>query len=195
MAQTQADNESDRGSTAWKRILWTAAAVGAAAVANAVVFYRTPPLASPLRGGDSYFHPTPEGDLHYRKAGDGPPLLLLHGIGAGCSSFEWRHIFDDLATRHTVYALDFLGFGKSDKPRIAYSAEFYQELIADFCREVVGVGDGRGEADVIASSLAAAWTIAVAERDPSLFRRLVLVCPTGFEALATLPGASDGIAR
>jgi len=195
MKHANSDSGKEPGSSFWSKIAWTSAAVGAAALANAIVFYRSPPLANQLRAGESLYHPTPEGDLHYRKAGDGPPLVLLHGIGAGCSSFEWRHVFDDLAVRHTVYALDFLGFGKSDKPRIAYTAELYQEMIADFCRDVVGVGDGRGEADVIASSLSAAWTVGVAERDPSLFRRLVLVCPTGFEALATLPGTSDGIAR
>ena len=37
-----------------------------AAVANAVIFYRTPPLSSRLDVGDSLYHPTPEGDLHYR---------------------------------------------------------------------------------------------------------------------------------
>ena len=191
----QRDTDSDRGRRALKALAWTGAAVGAAALANAYIFYKTPPLLSRLPGGDTRYFPTPEGDVFYKKAGDGPPLLLIHGIGAGCSSFEWRHVFAPLAEKYTVYALDLLGFGKSDKPRIPYSATFYRELIGDFCRQVIGVGDGRGEADVIASSLSAAYVVALSQSDPSIFRRLVLVCPTGMETLANEPGTSEGIAR
>lgn len=193
-SETTTEERHD-GNRALKALLWTGAAVGAAALANALIFYRTPPLANRLSEGETHYFPTPEGDIFYRKAGDGPPLLLIHGIGAGCSSYEWRHVFGALAEKHTVYALDLLGFGKSDKPRVAYSADLYLDLIDDFCRQVIGVGDGRGEADVVATSLSAAYVIALSQRDPSIFRRLVLVCPTGIESLVTLPGASDGIAR
>jgi len=157
--------------------------IGAAALANAVIFYRTPPLTSKLPGGEVRYFPTPEGDVFYKKAGDGPPLLLVHGIGAGCSSYEFRNVFQSLSERYTVYALDLLGFGKSDKPHVAYTADFFIDLIDDFCRQVIRVGDGRGECDVIATSLSAAYVIALSQRDPTIFRRLVLVCPTGIEEL------------
>lgn len=169
---------------ALRKLLWTGAAVGAVAAVNALIFYRTPPLLSKLPGGEVRYFPTPDGDVFYKKAGDGPPLLLVHSIGAGCSSFEFRKIWDKLAERHTVYALDLLGFGKSDKPAITYTDATYIELLAQFARDVMGVGGGRGEADVIATSLSAAYIIALSQRDPSLFHRLVLVCPTGIEELA-----------
>jgi hypothetical protein len=92
--------------SALRTLLWTGAAVGAAALANAVIFYKTPPLTSKLSGGEVRYFPTPEGDVFYKKAGDGPPLLLVHGIGAGASSFEWRNVWEPLAEQHTVYALD-----------------------------------------------------------------------------------------
>lgn len=177
---------SNGGSKALKALLWTGAAVGAAALANAVIFYKTPPLLSTLPGESLYF-PTPEGDLFYKKVGDGPPLVLIHGIGAGCSSHEWRNVIGPLSESYTVYALDLLGFGKSDKPAINYTPDLYIDGIDRFCREVVGVGDGHGEADIIASSLSAAFVIALSQRDPSIFHRLVLVTPTGFEALAAAP--------
>ncbi len=139
-------------------------------------------MTSKLKGEVRYF-PTPNGDVFYKKAGDGPPLLLVHGIGAGCSSFEFRNIWDKLAEKHTVYALDLLGFGKSDKPPLTYTDGIYINLISDFARQVMQVGDGRGEADVIATSLSAAYVIALSQRDPSLFHRLILVCPTGIEEL------------
>ena len=181
------DGEGDGGRGAGnllKTLLWTGAGLGVAALANAAIFYRTPPLTSPLKGEVRYF-PTPDGDVFYKKAGDGPPLLLVHSIGAGCSSYEFRHIWDRLAERHTVYALDLLGFGKSDKPPLVYTDATFINLLSDFARNVMEVGDGRGEADVIAVSLSAAYVIALSQRDPSLFHRLVLVCPTGIEELAS----------
>jgi pimeloyl-ACP methyl ester carboxylesterase len=181
-----APTTASAGSRALKALLWTGAAVGAAAIANALIFYKTPPLVSTLPGESLYF-PTPEGDLYYKKIGDGPPLILVHGIGAGCSSFEWRNVIGSLSEKYTVYALDLLGFGKSDKPALSYTPELLMDGLDSFCREIVGVGDGRGEADIIASSLSAAFVIALSQRDPSLFRRLVLVSPTGFEALAAPP--------
>jgi pimeloyl-ACP methyl ester carboxylesterase len=166
-----------------KGLLITGLAVGAAAIANAYVVYKTPPLLSALEGGEVRYFPTPDGDIFFKKRGSGPPLLLVHGIGAGCSSFEFRKIWKSLSESHTVYALDLLGFGKSDKPAISYTDETFINLLSDFCKHVIGVGDGRGEADVIASSLSAAYVIALSQRDPSLFHRLILVCPTGIEEL------------
>lgn len=175
-----------RGNRALKTLFWTGAAVGVAALANALIFYKTPPLLSNLSGESLYF-PSEIGDLFYKKLGAGPPLVLVHGIGAGCSSFEWRHVLEPLAEKHTVYALDLPGFGKSDKPDITYTAETFIQSIESFCREVVRVGDGNGEADIVATSLSAAYVIALSQRDPSLFHRLVLIAPTGFETLAATP--------
>jgi pimeloyl-ACP methyl ester carboxylesterase len=50
----------------------------------------------------------------YERAGTGPPLLLLHGFPS--SSFDWRGLLD-AEPEQGVLALDFLGFGLSEKPR------------------------------------------------------------------------------
>lgn len=176
-------------------LLVAGVAVGAAALANAFIFYKTPPLTSKLAGGEVRYFPTADGDVFYKKAGDGPPLLLVHGVGAGCSSYEWKEVWDALTEKYTVYALDLLGFGKSDKPEMTYTADKYIALLDDFCRRVIKVGDGRGECDVIATSLSAAYIIALSGRDPSLFRRLVLVCPTGIEELSAPPSGRAEIGR
>jgi pimeloyl-ACP methyl ester carboxylesterase len=52
--------------------------------------------------------------IFWREAGTGEPLLLLHGFPT--SSWDWRHVWDELARQHRVLALDYLGFGFSDKP-------------------------------------------------------------------------------
>lgn len=53
-------------------------------------------------------------DLAYRREGEGPPLLLVHGIVS--HSFLWRDLMPGLARRHEVVAVDLLGCGASDKP-------------------------------------------------------------------------------
>ncbi len=65
-----------------------------------------------------------------------PPLLLLHGFGA--STDHWRKTIADLSQDFEVWALDLLGFGRSQKPAIAYSGELWRDQVADFTREVIG---------------------------------------------------------
>lgn len=183
MTKFKIEKSGDSGGGPLKTLLWAGAALGAAALTNAFIFYKTPPLTSALEGGEVRYFPTPDGDVFYKKAGDGPPLLLIHAVGAGCSSYEWKQVWNELTKDYTVYALDLLGFGKSDKPALDYTAETFIALIDDFARQVIGVGDGRGETDVIATSLSGAFVITLSQRDPSIFRRLVLIAPTGIEDL------------
>ncbi|HKO60546.1 MAG TPA: alpha/beta fold hydrolase, partial [Pyrinomonadaceae bacterium] len=92
--------------------------------------------------------------------------------------------FDDLANDFPVFALDLLGFGLSDKPpTAAYSADLYVELITDFIREVTGY-----PANVVASSLGAAYAIRVADEHPDLINALILNGPTGSDNLNRRPG-------
>lgn len=53
-------------------------------------------------------------DTHLVRAGSGEPVILLHGLGA--SSYSWRFTLPELARRYEVFAPDFPGFGRSEKP-------------------------------------------------------------------------------
>src|SRR5579875_3418939 len=67
----------------------------------------------------SRFLDTPKGRLHYHVAGDGPPLLLLHGSGPGVSGWaNFRGNLPAFARDFTTYVLDFPGFGKSYSPEL-----------------------------------------------------------------------------
>ena len=63
------------------------------------------------------------------KAGSGPVLLLLHGLG--CDHTTWEPVIDSLAKRYTVIAPDLLGHGRSDKPRADYSVGGYANGMRD----------------------------------------------------------------
>ena len=63
------------------------------------------------------------------------PLMLLHGFGASIG--HWRHNLEVLGDRHTVYALDMLGFGASEKAPANYSVHLWVEQIYDFWKAFI----------------------------------------------------------
>src|SRR5215213_10918873 len=160
----------------WKTIGAGAAGVAALAAVNARIRRQVQEPDDSALGGESHFFEWKHGQIFYKTAGalnTGTPLLFVHGVGAGTSSFMWRRNFDELARDFPVYALDLLGFGFSDKPANApYSADLYVELIADFIREVV-----LAPSSIVASSLGAAYSVRVADEQPELVDSLVLLAP------------------
>jgi pimeloyl-ACP methyl ester carboxylesterase len=74
--------------------------------------------------------------VHYVQAGTvGPNLVLIHGFGA--STDHWRKNIEVLSAHYRVWAVDLLGFGRSQKPKITYSADLWRDQLRDFCAEVV----------------------------------------------------------
>src|SRR5438876_264594 len=61
--------------------------------------------------------------VSYRTAGEGPVILLIHGITG--DSRQWNDVIPQLADHYTVLAPDLLGHGESDKPRGDYSLGAY----------------------------------------------------------------------
>ncbi len=154
------------------------AGVAALAALNAAIQRGASEPDDSALGGEAHFFHWKYGRVFYKRSGlenSGIPLVFIHGIGAGSSSFMWRKNFDDLANDFPVYALDLLGFGLSDKPANAsYSADLYVDLISDFIREVAGY-----PCNIVASSLGAAYAVRVADEHPELVNSMVLNSPSG----------------
>ncbi|HEX8710001.1 MAG TPA: alpha/beta fold hydrolase [Pyrinomonadaceae bacterium] len=174
----------------WKTMLAagaTGAGMAALAAVNASIRRNASEPDDAGFGGEARVFEWAYGGIFYQTAGaglGGPPLVFVHGIGAGASSFMWRRNFDALARDFRVSALDLLGFGFSARPATApYSADLYVELIADFIREVAGA-----PAYLVASSLGAAYCVRVADEQPELVDSLVLIAPTGAGSLSARPG-------
>jgi pimeloyl-ACP methyl ester carboxylesterase len=130
----------------------------------------------------------------FLRAGSGPPLLLVHGIGD--SSATWRHVIPLLARTHSVLAPDLLGHGDSDKPRADYSVGGFANGLRDL---LVLLGHER--ATVVGHSLGGGVALQFAYQYPERCERLVLVATGGLGVevtpvlrAAALPGASLGIA-
>jgi pimeloyl-ACP methyl ester carboxylesterase len=106
------------------------AALVALPVAYALMPRRSVP-ARQLAGDDGRFVPVKGREIHYTRHGQGGPIVLIHGFAG--STYTWRELIPLLARDYTVYAVDLLGFGLSDKPGDGdYSLPDQGKLIADF---------------------------------------------------------------
>jgi len=106
------------------------------------------------------------------KAGSGPAVLLLHGMG--CDHTTWEPVIEKLARRHTVIAPDLLGHGRSDKPRADYSVGGYANGMRDLLT-VLGID----KATVVGHSLGGGVAMQFGYQFPERTERLILVAPGG----------------
>jgi pimeloyl-ACP methyl ester carboxylesterase len=161
----------------WRAALLTGVAFAIPAAINTIIGRQRRELLNALPG-DGGDYAWPMGHIYYQERGMGQPLVMIHGIGAGESSYEWRHNFDALSEQFHVYAFDLPGFGKSARRDVNYTSDLYVLAIMDFLRDVV-----KQPAYVMTSSLSGAYAVKLAAMRPELIERLVLVCPTGLETL------------
>jgi pimeloyl-ACP methyl ester carboxylesterase len=113
--------------------------------------------------------------MRYLRAGSGPPLILLHGLLA--YSFSWRFTLPALAPYATVYALDQLGAGFSDRPRnLDHSMCGTALRVLKFAANL-----GLASFDLLGTSRGGAVAMCTAAEsfsgEHARVRRLVLVCP------------------
>ena len=106
--------------------------------------------------------------IFYIVKGEGEPLLLVHGYGAGF--WVWEKQIDILSHSYRVYALDLLGHGFSDRPKIDYTPETYIHFLRDF---MDGVGIER--ATLIGNSMGGGIAWAMAALFPERVKRLILI--------------------
>ncbi len=106
--------------------------------------------------------------LFFTVKGEGEPFLLLHGYGAGM--WVWEKQIPVLSQRYKVYALDLIGHGFSDRPRIDYNAETYIHCVKDFM-DAVGIE----KATLIGNSMGGGIAWAVTVSFPERVNRLILI--------------------
>lgn len=112
------------------------------------------------------------GNIFYTKQGNGKPVLLIHDLTCGSCDAEWRYIVNQYSKTNTVYTIDLLGCGRSDKPSITYTNYLYVQLITDFIKNVIA-----HRTDVIVSGSSASFVLMACFNDSTLFNKLLLVNP------------------
>jgi len=110
--------------------------------------------------------------LRYAVGGDGPPLVLVHGLGGTIEN--WRALAPELATRHLVVVLDLPGHGRS--PRLAGRA-----ALDDFAEAALAVAaeESAVPAVWIGHSLGGLVALRAAALQPEAVRGLVLAAAAG----------------
>ncbi len=121
----------------------------------------------------------PDNDWFFIEQGQGPPLLLLHGLGA--SSFSWRHNVAPLSRHFRVLAPDLPGHGRSPA---ALDADYRPEALV---RGLAAFLERRGvpRAAVAGNSLGGGLALLLAQDYPELVGPLILIAPA--VALKRLP--------
>ena len=130
------------------------------------------------------------GNINYTKKGSGSPVLLIHDVMPGASGYEWNRIEDSLAADYTVYTIDLLGCGRSEKPGITYTNFVYVQMICDFIRKVIGQ-----KTDVIASGLSGSFVVMACHNEKELFNKIMLVNPPSLTRLKQMPSRKDRLLK
>jgi pimeloyl-ACP methyl ester carboxylesterase len=116
--------------------------------------------------------------INYYQAGQGPPVLLLHGFGA--CTYTWRHLAPELARDHRIFAIDLKGYGLSDKPGDGkYAVADQADMVAAFIRtldlhDLVIIGHSMGGGVTLMTYFK------VRQDAPARIRKLVLIDSAGY---------------
>ena len=123
------------------------------------------------------------GNIKYRKQGHGNPILLVHSLDVASSSEEWFKIVDELSESYTVYSIDLLGCGLSEKPFMTYTNHIFAQLICDFIKVVIGK-----RTTVISSGNSSSFVISACDNDNTLFEKIILISPEKLSNGYLIPG-------
>ncbi|MFV0337862.1 MAG: alpha/beta fold hydrolase [Chthoniobacterales bacterium] len=115
------------------------------------------------------------GEMVYHTSGAGEPMVFLHGVYPGASSYEWSKVYAHFADSHEVIAPDLIGFGESQRPKHTLDAAEYAQSLVEFLHEVCG---GR-KAILVSSGVGAQFAFLLASQHPELFSRMICWLPMG----------------
>lgn len=135
-----------------------------------------------LKEEDGTYYEWKHGDIFYKKIGSGKPLLLIHDANTRASSEEWNKIYKKLAKNHTIYSIDLLGCGRSDKPALQYTNYLYVQLITDFIKDVI-----KESTDVVATNMSTSFVIMAKNISKDLFNKIILINPIEINKLEAVP--------
>lgn len=121
-------------------------------------------------------HPEPSiykwrlGDIYYTKTGTGKPLLLIHDLTHASSGCEWDNLIPFLKDNYTIYTIDLLGCGRSEKPNLTYTNFLYVQLLNDFIKSEIG-----RRTNVIATGSSSSLVTMACSYNPDLFEQLMFI--------------------
>ena len=158
----------------------TAAAIGVLHCINKLIDSNSSTNTTTKSNGH-YYH-WKQGDIFYKVTGHGEPLLLIHDLTTFSSNYEWSQLAHQLAQNYTVYCVDLIGCGKSEKPAIIYTNYLYVQMIRDFVKNVIC-----SKTNVAATGLSGSFVLMANIMDQNLFHEIMLVSPKSIDYLKSTP--------
>ena len=165
-----------------KRILFAVGVSTAAIYAYNKFVESTATQKNLLTRDDGEFYNWKYWNIFYTKKGTGSPLLLIHDADSSASSAEWYKVVHRLEKHHTVYCLDLLGCGRSDKPALEYTNYLYVQMISSFIKDIIGE-----KTTVVATNMSASFIVMANHIDDTLFDKLIFINPVSLKQLDILP--------
>lgn len=172
-----------------KAILYSSLGVISLSIFNKLVFSLST-IKNKLDTQNKNFYEWRYGKVFYTVKGSGSPVLLIHEIGIGSSGYTWNETVDKLSQNHTVYNIDLIGFGRSDKPLMTYTAYLYVQLINDFIHNVI-----KEPTSVISTSTSCPFTIMACHQNSTLFDKLLLIDPPSISKTKKYPNTISKIKK
>lgn len=170
-------------------IILTTVAVGVLHVMNCCI-NKAATIKNLLSRDEGHYFDWRFGKIFYTKSGSGSPLLFIHDLNPSSSSYEWKEMVQKFSKDHTVYCIDLLGCGRSEKPNLTYTNYFYVQLVSDFIEQVIG-----DKTDVAATGLSSSFVIMSCHMNPDLFNRIIMVNPESINNLCRCPGKRSKITK
>ena len=125
------------------------------------------------------------GNIYYTKVGTGKPLLLVHDLTHASSSCEWDSLIPLLKEHYTVYTIDLLGCGRSEKPNLTYTNFLYVQLLNDFVKSEIG-----RRTNILATGASAPIVTMACGYNPDLFEQMMFINPDSLLSCSHIPGKS-----
>lgn len=176
----------------WKKNLAiTTALIGTTAASIHVInklIYFSATLDNLLNNPSETYYEWKFGKIYYTKQGEGKPLLLIHDLNTYSSACEWSAVIKSLSKTNTVYTIDLLGCGRSDKPNVTYTNYLYVQLITDFIKHVIG-----DKTDVIATGESGSFVLGACHNDDSIIDRIIMINPEDIRSIAKIPSKRNKV--
>lgn len=136
------------------------------------------------------YYESKQGNIFYTKQGKGSPILFIHDLNPASSAIEWDKIVKRLRRDHTVYTLDLLGCGRSDKPGITYTNYLYVQILNNFLKDVV-----KEPAHVVATGFSGSFTLMAKTFQKESYKKVILVNPASPSNVMVTPTFSKRLGK
>ncbi len=143
-----------------------------------------------LSSSENFFYDWRFGKIRYQKKGNGNPLLFVHDLTIGSSNYEYHRLINNLTEKHEIYSIDLLGYGMSDKPAMTYTNNLYEQLIADFIKNVIG-----RKTSVVVTGESVPFVIMACHNYPDIFNKLVCINPQSLYLQNQIPSKQTSLLK